>query len=68
VGKAQPIRRWGLRDSFDLKTLRPAASTSRPEDADGVVSIPPAGHVFVVNGTPDALTAIDPATIARLPL
>jgi len=50
--------------AFDLKTLKTTSHIPAAEDADGVISDPASGHVFVMDGDSGKVTVIDPRTEA----
>ena len=54
----------GLAIAFDLKTLQVLKRIPADLDADGIVSDPATGHIFVIEGDPMAVSVIDPATDA----
>ena len=56
--------RAGQAVAFDLKTLQVLKRIPADADADGIVSDPLTGHIFVIAGDPMSLTVIDPKTDA----
>ena len=48
--------------AFDLKSLEITARIPVMADADAMAFDPASGHVFVIEGDPHTITAIDPAT------
>ncbi|HTY50494.1 MAG TPA: YncE family protein [Steroidobacteraceae bacterium] len=54
--------RAGQAVSFDLASLKVLKRLKAEDDADAVTIDPVSGHVFVVDGDPGTLTAIDPLT------
>ena len=56
--------RAGQAVAFDLKTQKVLKSIPANLDADGIVSDPATGHIFVIEGDPMSVSVIDPATDA----
>jgi YVTN family beta-propeller protein len=52
--------------SFDLKTLKTGKTLKAAPDADGMVSDPLTGHVFIINGDSATATVVDPKTNAAI--
>jgi YVTN family beta-propeller protein len=52
--------RAGEAVAFDLKTLQTTKHIPAADDADGIVSEPTTGHVFVMDGDSGKVTVIDP--------
>ena len=50
----------GVAASFDLKTLKLGQQIKTATDADGIVSDPASGHIFVINGDSGLIVALDP--------
>jgi YVTN family beta-propeller protein len=48
--------------AFDLKTLKVLKRIPAAEDADGVITDPASGHIFVMDGDSGKVTVIDPKT------
>jgi len=58
--------RAGVAVAFDLKTLKVLKRIPAEADADGVVTDPVTGHVFVIDGDSAKVTVIDPSTDAPI--
>ncbi|HEY3812935.1 MAG TPA: YncE family protein [Caulobacteraceae bacterium] len=58
--------RTGEAVAFDLKTLKITAHIKTDQDADAMAFDPASGHVFVMEGDPAKVVAIDPKTNAVL--
>jgi DNA-binding beta-propeller fold protein YncE len=54
--------RAGTAVAFDLATLKVTHRIAADADADAIARDPRTGHIFVVEGDPGAMTAIDPRT------
>ena len=52
----------GLAVAFDLKTLKITKQITADKDADAITSEASTGHIFVIEGDPGAISAIDPKT------
>lgn len=52
----------GIAASFDLRTFKIIDRIKAEPDADGIIYDRPSGHVFVIEGDSDKITAIDPKT------
>lgn len=52
--------------AFDLKTLKIVKRLDAAVDADGIVSDPATGRIFVINGDSGSITVIDPEADAVL--
>jgi YVTN family beta-propeller protein len=58
--------RNGLAIAYDLKTLQIKKQIRADEDADGIVSDPATGHIFIIEGDSKKVTVIDPKTDAAV--
>ncbi len=56
----------GTVTSFDLATLKPMRTIVSGAGADGIIFDPFSGHVFVVNGSGESVSVIDPTKDAAL--
>jgi DNA-binding beta-propeller fold protein YncE len=54
--------RNGKAVAFDLRTLRITREIAADVDADAIALDPVTGHVFIIEGDPEAITVIDPKT------
>ena len=52
----------GVAVPFDLKSFKTGKPIKAEKDADGIAFDPTSGHVFVVDGDSEKLTAVDPKT------
>ncbi len=50
----------GTVGSFDLKTFNVTATLKAAPDADGIVSDPASGHIFVIEGDSGTISVVDP--------
>ena len=58
--------RAGKAIAYDLRTLKITHSIPVDVDADAIVLDPLTGHLFVIEGDPEAITVIDPKTDAPI--
>jgi DNA-binding beta-propeller fold protein YncE len=54
--------RAGKAVAFDLKSLKITREIPADVDADGIAADPVTGHLFIIEGDPNAITVIDPKT------